>query len=227
MARGDQIYVLRPFFNLTGVYEHHGIDCGDGTVVHYRKPSEVIERTPLLTFSQGKKVYVKDYPTHFIPDVVVERAFSRLGERKYNFLFNNCEHFANWCKTGVSWSQQVQDFIPFITQTNPEQFQQPVEEALRSTDQINAKKMVDQALGNIKVVWDNIQPQYQTAVQETKTWHRVAMEALKRDREDLAREAIRRKLHYHKQAKDLEAKLDKLARMTENLLKKEMLIMNN
>ncbi len=30
MARGDQVYVYREFFSLDGVYEHHGIDCGDG-----------------------------------------------------------------------------------------------------------------------------------------------------------------------------------------------------
>ena len=37
----------------------------------------------------------------------VERAFSRVGETKYNLLLNNCEHFAIWCKTGVSESYQV------------------------------------------------------------------------------------------------------------------------
>jgi hypothetical protein len=37
----------------------------------------------------------------------VERAFSRLGEKEYNLVINNCEHFAMWCKTGVSVSYQV------------------------------------------------------------------------------------------------------------------------
>ena len=35
------------------------------------------------------------------------RAESRIGERAYNLLWNNCEHFANWCATGIAWSQQV------------------------------------------------------------------------------------------------------------------------
>lgn len=51
MARGDQIYAYRELLNLQGVYAHHGIDCGDGSVIHYRKPSEIVERTsqkPLL-----------------------------------------------------------------------------------------------------------------------------------------------------------------------------------
>ncbi|TRU83670.1 MAG: NC domain-containing protein, partial [Microcystis novacekii Mn_MB_F_20050700_S1D] len=44
MARGDQIYAYRELLNLQGVYAHHGIDCGDGSVIHYRKPSEIVER---------------------------------------------------------------------------------------------------------------------------------------------------------------------------------------
>ena len=37
----------------------------------------------------------------------VERAYSRLGERKYDLLTNNCEHFAVWCRTNISESRQV------------------------------------------------------------------------------------------------------------------------
>jgi Lecithin retinol acyltransferase len=50
MSKGDQLFVHRELINLQGMYEHHGIDCGDGTVIHYRKPSETIERTSILTF---------------------------------------------------------------------------------------------------------------------------------------------------------------------------------
>jgi len=31
---------------------------------------------------------------------VLQRAISRLRERKYNPFTENCEHFATWCKTG-------------------------------------------------------------------------------------------------------------------------------
>ena len=37
----------------------------------------------------------------------VERAAGRIGERRYNLALNNCEHFANWCATGVAVSHQV------------------------------------------------------------------------------------------------------------------------
>lgn len=41
------------------------------------------------------------------PDEVVKRARARCGEKKYNFMLNNCEHFAVCCKTGISESEQA------------------------------------------------------------------------------------------------------------------------
>ena len=43
----------------------------------------------------------------YTPEETVARARSRLGETNYNLFTNNCEHFAIWCKTGVSESMQV------------------------------------------------------------------------------------------------------------------------
>ena len=40
----------------------------------------------------------------FTPEETVERAYSRLGEREYDLVSNNCEHFAIWCKTNISGS---------------------------------------------------------------------------------------------------------------------------
>lgn len=47
----------------------------------------------------------------YSPEETVERAKSRIGENKYNLAFNNCEHFALWCKTGVHESTQVEDVM--------------------------------------------------------------------------------------------------------------------
>ena len=47
----------------------------------------------------------------FSPEETVERAYSRLGERDYNLLTNNCEHFAIWCKTNLSESWQVEKLL--------------------------------------------------------------------------------------------------------------------
>lgn len=219
MARGDQIYVFREFLNIKGIYEHHGIDCGDGSVIHYRKSDETIARTAIATFTDGRKVYVKDYPTSFIPDVVVRRAESRLGERGYNLIFNNCEHFATWCKTGVSDSQQVRDFVPFIFNIDTEDLYEPIKQSLQEANRDEAPQMLNQALADIKVAWDQIQPAYNQVVQEMNVWQRVAGQALKQGREDLARAALTRKLSYKKRATEQKAQLEQLAKMTETLIR--------
>ena len=222
MARGDQIYVFREFLNLQGVYEHHGIDCGDGNVIHYRKPSETIERTSVPTFTRGNKLYVRQYPVGFcfIRDDVVYRAESRLGERKYNLLFNNCEHFATWCKTGASDSKQIREFVPAISKLKVDNLYEPLKQALalQGVDQNNAQQLLNQALADIKVIWDDIQPQYQRSLQEIDIWHKVAWRAVQQNRENLARAALKRKQNYQQNATELETKLKQLAQMTETLI---------
>ena len=41
---------------------------------------------------------------------IVREALSRVGEVGYNVLFNNCEHFATYCRYGVKGSEQVCHF---------------------------------------------------------------------------------------------------------------------
>ena len=38
----------------------------------------------------------------------LERARSRVGEKRYSVVLNNCEHFVNWLKTGTAQSHQTQ-----------------------------------------------------------------------------------------------------------------------
>ncbi|MEH6616887.1 MAG: lecithin retinol acyltransferase family protein [Porticoccus sp.] len=142
MARGDHIYVRR----FGGMYAHHGIDAGDGTVIHYTSshwlsPRQV-RRTAMIKFAKGDEVYVRDYrrlfeklqrgdlvdqtsqglnqwmdslrglhvgALDFSVEAVMERAESRLGEFAFDIVFNNCEHFSTWCKTGISNSEQITD----------------------------------------------------------------------------------------------------------------------
>ena len=171
MARGDQIYIFREFWNLEGLYEHHGIDCGDGTVIHYRKPSEIIERTSIEIFSRGQKIYIRQYPIRYIADI--------------------------------------------------DTLSEPLKQAFMGSQPQDAKRLLNQALGEIRVAWDDVHPQYKKALDEMNSWHQVAMEALKRNREDLAKEAIKRKLNSKKRATELEENLEKLATMTQNLLKNQ------
>lgn len=50
----------------------------------------------------------------YTPEETVDRAKRRLGESKYSLPFNNCEHFAVWCKTGVKESQQVNKWVTHL-----------------------------------------------------------------------------------------------------------------
>lgn len=223
MAKGDCIYVYRNFGQLQGVYKHYGIDCGDGTVIHYRKPSEVVEQTSIATFSRGNPVYVAEYGAGFgyIPDVVVERAKSRLGERDYNLLSNNCEHLANWCKTGISDSKQIRNYLPAIATLDISRLYEPIQQALTGKDSNSSKRLTSEALIDIKSVWNQVQPKYQAAIAEAQTWNKVAKKALSQDREDLARAAIAKKLHYEQQASKLEIELSELAEITENIVRSQ------
>ena len=223
MAKGDCIYVYRNFGQLKGVYKHYGIDCGDGTVIHYRKPSEIIEQTDLATFSQGNPIYVAEYSPGFgyIPDVVVERAKSRLGEHDYNLLTNNCEHFTSWCKTGISDSKQIRNYLPAITTLDISKLYDPIKQAIQGKDSSSTQRLTSEALLDLKSVWNQIQPKYQAAIAESQTWNRVAKKALSQNREDLARRAIARKLEYEKQARKLEFELSELAEITESIVRSQ------
>lgn len=108
MARGDHIRVGR------FLYRHHGIDCGDGSVIHYtgtlwKRKDARVSRTPLGEFLGRYKgnVRIVRHPDSASPDEIMERAEGRLDERRYSLLFNNCEHFATWCVTGIATSKQV------------------------------------------------------------------------------------------------------------------------
>lgn len=67
--------------------------------------------TPRTFFTKGSydasNTFLDEVLAIYTPEETVERAYSRLGENKYDLVFNNCEHFAIWCKTGISKSYQV------------------------------------------------------------------------------------------------------------------------
>lgn len=116
MARGDHLYVWR------GVYQHHGIDCGDGTVVHYngaplRGRSASIVREPIEKFAKGGRVQIHNRTRRFSRTAIVNRALSRLGESEYQLLVNNCEHFVEWCCRGAKRSRQIENLVRIIGPT--------------------------------------------------------------------------------------------------------------
>ncbi|MBZ9634683.1 lecithin retinol acyltransferase family protein [Clostridium sp. FP1] len=90
----------------------------------YGKPSEFDIKASLSSSSfvpQWDKLFrtLKGFNYNlYSPEETVQRAHERMGESKYNLVTNNCEHFAIWCKTGISESHQVNDILgdlPFET----------------------------------------------------------------------------------------------------------------
>lgn len=98
-------------------YTHHGIYVGDGSVIHYAGLSQSIRRGPveevsLLRFANGKPAHIECRSAQPLDEQdIVLRARSRLGENRYRLLTNNCEHFSEWSRFGLSRSAQVERWL--------------------------------------------------------------------------------------------------------------------
>ena len=111
---GDAHVAGRAFLELIP-YRHYGIELPDGTVCE-NSPAGV-RVVGFTDFARGRPTQVANPDAS--PDVralAVQRAMSRVGERRYSLAGNNCEHFANWCATGVAVSHQVIAFIKTLAQ---------------------------------------------------------------------------------------------------------------
>ena len=73
-----------------------------------------IVRTALEVIAGDDEVKKKRYHI-YTPRATVARAKRRIGERSYDLLENNCEHFALWCKTGISESKQVESLLECVS----------------------------------------------------------------------------------------------------------------
>ncbi len=95
-----------------GPYTHHGIYAGCGRVIHYAgadgEGAARVRETEFDVFVAGSNVYVIHERPRYSQGDIVLRARSRIGERRYSLVANNCEHFARWCRAGERRSEQVE-----------------------------------------------------------------------------------------------------------------------
>src|SRR5262245_45142880 len=105
LAPGEEPPFAAHLVSPRALYTHHGIYLGQGRVIHYaglacglrRGPVEIVS---LEDFAHGRGIRVRCDVRRFDGGEVVERARSRLGERRYRILSNNCEHFCAWALRG-------------------------------------------------------------------------------------------------------------------------------
>lgn len=115
---GDVIYVDRL------LYKHYGVYIGNGKVVHFaakeghetNADNAVVHQTTLANFlKDGELLIDTSIPHKYTRDEIVQRALSCIGNKDYNLVFHNCEHFASWCVSGKQRSKQVENVVRGVT----------------------------------------------------------------------------------------------------------------
>jgi uncharacterized protein YycO len=96
-------------------YTHFGVEMQSGGICE-NSPGGI--RIVLFSdFARNRPTIVQNPDATTAQRIAaVERAASRIGERRYSLTSNNCEHFANWCATGVAVSRQVIAFMQAAAQ---------------------------------------------------------------------------------------------------------------
>ncbi len=114
---GDHIRVKHMSFY------HHGLYEGDGMVIHFAGPTTeqlvdpaqvTVRRDTLEHFSSGRNIEVRKYTlkeklTRRAPGKAIQAARDALGEKGYDIIYNNCEHFVNRCVFGKAFSTQIDE----------------------------------------------------------------------------------------------------------------------
>lgn len=118
---GDQIRVNR------GIYYHHAIYASDDCVIQFgtsvgmeiSPENATVMITSLVEFARGEEVEVREYSNQEKqmlrkPTDIVNYALSCLGNKGYNLITNNCEHFSYECAFGKKYSEQVNTVFSFL-----------------------------------------------------------------------------------------------------------------
>ncbi|MDR2822663.1 MAG: lecithin retinol acyltransferase family protein [Acholeplasmatales bacterium] len=117
---GDQIRVSR------GLYYHHGIYVDDANIIQFGSLSRELNPEDALVLISDLKTFLRngvlevrvfteeELKTKKNSDEVVKYALSKLGEKGYNIITNNCEHFCNECIFGVKQSEQVDSVLSIL-----------------------------------------------------------------------------------------------------------------
>ncbi len=173
MSTADHLKVPRQH----GLFMHHGIDLGDGSVAHYLEGRKII-RSSLNDFCAGQTYSLVLHKKSSPNAITLRRAMSRIGEQSYNLLFNNCEHFANWCKTGKHRSLQMEDWLD-KTSLGSIAFGQPIPAAIfsglklliqKGLEDETSRQKAKEAIENLQNVREALYQKLEIALKELELW---------------------------------------------------------
>jgi len=124
LERGDHIAWHR---NLA--YWHHAVvtntDDTTVTLAHYQSggcfsvifQESTKSRQDMSASCLGGIPYRITYDDCYTNEYSALRSETRVGERRYNAVNRNCEHSSNWCKTGLSQSDQMKTCFSSVGKT--------------------------------------------------------------------------------------------------------------
>ena len=121
---GDIVFCQRSNFFFGDVYQHYGVYVGYHKIIHYIKGDSPLDgriaETSIEKFCDGDTLYIAEddsllsifqdadvAASFYGPRKTVQRARSMIGKGDYSLFNHNCEHFAIWCKTGLTESTQL------------------------------------------------------------------------------------------------------------------------
>ena len=119
LKAGDILSVNRSPLHIKNLYKHYGVYIGNNKVVHFtalgcsretNAKLAYIQETSLQEFINGGLYNIEELAFYiFSSTEIVQRAKRSVGHGlgTYSLIFNNCEHFAIWCATGIPVSSQV------------------------------------------------------------------------------------------------------------------------
>ena len=106
-----------------GIYYHYGICTAEDRIVQFGLPvininADAVEvcATDIKTFLCGKFAEImvldkKELKKANNIETIIKKAEASIGEKGYNILHNNCEHFVNRCVFNVNKSAQNEEKI--------------------------------------------------------------------------------------------------------------------
>ena len=107
----DAIVMKKKFF---GMVDHYVIYLGVSNrnhvfVANYKDGVKLISDSEVREFLKFlNPTKIDRYPgPERLRHLAIDRAKMRIGEKSYNYVSNNCEHFKNWVHRGVHKSSQV------------------------------------------------------------------------------------------------------------------------